>query len=140
MPCVHRFRTNTDTFRVAGNRPKWKPFVLKTPFLLVFFLATIVLIVVIEVLHAKSNRERGLSFANSLGDFTAWETFSYRYLMTAVSVLYGMAWAVVDLDIRRLEPFFQLALPTGATGKNSILLRYPFGFLAAVPVTAFGRR
>lgn len=105
-----------------------------------FFVATIVLIAIIEVLHRKSSRDRGLFFANSLQDFTAWESFSYRYLTTVISVVYGMVWALVDLDVKRLEPFFQLASAKGATAANSILLCYPFDFLAFSPITAFSRR
>lgn len=60
--------------------------------------------------------------------------------MTVISVVYGMAWALVDLDVKRLEPFFQLAGAKGATAVDSILLCYPFGFMAFVPIAAFSRR
>lgn len=113
---------------------------LKTPFLLLFFFITVALIVAIEALHQKSDRDRGLFFANRLGDFTVWETFSYRYLMTVISVVYGMTWALVDLDVKRLEPYFQLASAKGATAANSIMLCYPLEFLAVAPITALGRR
>lgn len=113
---------------------------LKTPFLLLFFFATIALIVIIEALHRKCDRDQGLFFANSLGDFTAWENFSYRYLMTVISVAYGMTWGLVDLDVKRLEPYFQLASAKGATAANSILLCYPYDFLALAPITALRRR
>lgn len=51
-----------------------------------------------------------------------------------------MAWALVDLDVKRLEPFFQLASAKGATAADSILLRYPFDFMAFAPIAAFSRR
>lgn len=101
---------------------------------------TVALIVVIEVLYRKSRREKGLFFADTLNDFTTWQNFSYNYLMTIISVLYGMVWASVDLHVKRLEPFFQLASAKGANAENSILLCYPFDFLAFVPITALSRR
>lgn len=98
------------------------------------------MIILIEVINQKSLRHQGLFFAETVNDFNTWENFSYNYLMTIISVLYGMAWASVDLDVKRLEPFFQLASAKGATAANSLLLCYPFDFLAFVPITAFGRR
>ena len=57
-----------------------------------------------------------------------------------VIVLYGIGWAAVDLDVKRLEPYFQLSKPGGAPASDSILLRYPFDFLALVPIAAAKRR
>ena len=57
-----------------------------------------------------------------------------------VIVLYGIGLAAVDLDIKRLEPYFQLSRMTGASASDSILLHYPFDFLAVVPFTAAKRR
>ena len=48
----------------------------------------------------------------------------------------GVGWAAVDLDVKRLEPYFQLSKPAGATASNSIFLHYPFEFIAFVPINA----
>ena len=57
-----------------------------------------------------------------------------------VIVLYGIGWAAVDLDVKRLEPYYQLSKPGGASANDSILLHYPFDFLALVPLIAAKRR
>ena len=57
-----------------------------------------------------------------------------------VIVLYGIGWAAVDLDVKRLEPYFQLSKPGGASASDSILLHYPFDFLALVSITAAKRK
>ena len=57
-----------------------------------------------------------------------------------VTVLYGIGWAAVDLDVKRLEPYFQLSKPGGASASDSILLHYPFDFLPLVPLTAAKRK
>ena len=72
--------------------------------------------------------------------FSPVHIFCYRYLPQMVIVLYGIAWAAVDLDVKRLEPYFQLSNPGGASASDSILLRYPFDFLALVPIIAAKRR
>lgn len=67
-------------------------------------------------------------------------TFAYLYLPTTVAVLYSMLWSWVDLDAKRLEPYFQLSKQEGASAENSLLLHYPFDFVALVPLKAFKRR
>jgi hypothetical protein len=46
----------------------------------------------------------------------------------------------VDLDVKRLEPWFQLSVKHGTIAENSILLQYPFDFLPFVPISALRRR
>ena len=53
-----------------------------------------------------------------------------------IVVALGVGWAAVDLDVKRLEPYFQLSKPEGATASNSIFLHYPFEFIALVPINA----
>ena len=57
-----------------------------------------------------------------------------------VIVLYGIGWAAVDLDVKRLEPYFQLSKPNGALASDSLLLHYPFDFLAFAPIAAAKRK
>ncbi len=46
----------------------------------------------------------------------------------------------VDLDAKRLEPWFQLSKDSGVSAENSLLLQYPFDFLPFIPLTAFRRK
>ena len=65
--------------------------------------------------------------------------FCYQYLPQMIVVALGVGWAAVDLDVKRLEPYFQLSKPEGATARNSIFLHYPFEFIALVPINAARR-
>ena len=65
---------------------------------------------------------------------------AYLYLPTIVSVLYGMAWAWVDLDVKRLEPYFQLSQSDGALAEDSILTSYPQDYLPLIPLKAIKPR
>lgn len=44
-----------------------------------------------------------------------------------------MLWSWVDLDVKRLEPWYQLSSSNGASAYESLLLHYPVDFLAVVP-------
>ncbi|PUU72551.1 hypothetical protein B9Z19DRAFT_1137287 [Tuber borchii] len=46
-------------------------------------------------------------------------------------VALGVGWAAVDPDVKRLEPYFQLSKPEGATASNWIFLHYPFEFISS---------
>ena len=68
------------------------------------------------------------------------QEFTYLYLPTIIAVIGSMIWSWIDLDVKRLESFFQLSKPDGALGSDSVLLSYPVDFLAFVPITAARRR
>lgn len=49
-------------------------------------------------------------------------------------------WNWIDLDIKRLEPYYQLCSPHGALAEDSLLLQYPFDFIILVPFEAARRK
>ena len=104
-----------------------------------FLLGTLALIALIEYINNISIKEKALFFAESAEDFPMSVVFCYRYLPQMVVVALGVCWAAIDLDVKRLEPYFQLSKPEGATAGNSIFLHYPFDFIAFVPVNAARR-
>jgi hypothetical protein len=75
-----------------------------------------------------------------IDDLPLRQTFCYLYLPTIVSLILSFVWTWIDLDIKRLEPFVQLSHPDGALGRDSVLLHYPFDFVAFVPFAAIRRR
>ncbi|KAL1586528.1 hypothetical protein WHR41_05262 [Cladosporium halotolerans] len=119
---------------------QWKPMTLRRPFLLTIIAITLALIALIQVLVIKDRQNDGLLFAPDIGEVGAFDTFLHRYLPTIVAVLYSIAWTWVDLDTKRIEPYRQLSKPGGATGRDSLLLHYPYDFLGFVPFTSFKRK
>jgi len=99
-------------------------------------LITVSLIALIEYINKISIEEKALFFAERAESFPMSVVFCYRYLPQMVVVALGVGWAAVDLDVKRLEPYFQLSKPEGATASNSIFLHYPFDFIAFVPINA----
>ena len=102
-------------------------------------LSAVALIALIEYINKISIEDKALFFAERAEDFPMSVVFCYRYLPQMVVVALGVGWAAVELDVKRLEPYFQLSKPEGATASDSIFLHYPFDFIAFVPVNAARR-
>lgn len=128
-----------NTRRRRSSRT-WKPVTLTAPFLLSVIFITIGLVVLVVWLLRKSNADQGILFAPNINDLPLRTSYLYLYLPTLVSVVYSFLWTWIDLDVKRMEPFFQLSKPGGASAEDSILLHYPFDFLAMVPIKALKRR
>lgn len=100
---------------------------------------TLGLITIVAICLAKSQAQQGLIFSRDISDLKFWESFSYLYLPTVISVLYGLLWSWIDLDARRFEPFFQLCHGSAAAVEDALLLEYPFQFLLWIPFRAAKR-
>ncbi|KAF3089071.1 hypothetical protein TWF102_009784 [Orbilia oligospora] len=120
------------------NLPSWKPFTLRLPYLIFLILLTLFFIISIELLFRKSQRDGYLTFAQGDG-LNGWQIFVSQYMGTVASVIFAILLSLSDLDAKRLEPWFELSKPDGVTAQNSILLCYPFDFLAFVPFKAAKR-
>ena len=118
----------------------WKPATMKVPWLASTAVCLLVWIGVLEYLSQISLRDGGVVFAASPDDFSKTATFLSNYLPTIVAITLSISWSWVDLDTQRLEPYFQMSKPGGASAADSILLHYPFEFVAVAPVKAFKRR
>jgi len=118
----------------------WKPWTHKAYFLVPTILASGALIAVLQVYLERSIRDTGLLFGSKINDLSLDQRFPYLYLPTIVSIVLSFAWAWLDLDVRRLQPFVELSKEGGARGADSLLLHYPFDFVAFVPFTAAKRR
>jgi hypothetical protein len=124
----------------SPSRKPWKPLTQKAYFLIPIILASGALIAVLKIYLDRSDRNSGILFAPKINDLPLQQTFCYLYLPTIVSLILSFIWTWIDLDIKRLEPFVRLSRPNGALGQNSVLLHYPFDFVAFVPFAAARRR
>ncbi len=121
-------RMNEAKLVAEGSEPSWKPVTLRPPMLLSMIAFAAVLIAALEYLSRLSEREGGIVF--STGSLPAYVTFINLYLPTILAVTLGMLWTWIDLDARRLEPFFRLSDPRGATAEESLDLDYPFDYIS----------
>ena len=139
-------KIQSGTRRVNPHLHKgWKPVTLRYHVLSSFIIICLSLVAVLEVLSYYSTGKDGengggLAFAARVDNLPTTASFFYLYFPTVLAVIYSMLWSWVDLDVKRLEPWFQLSKVDGATAKDSLLLHYPFEFLAFVPIKALRRR
>jgi hypothetical protein len=56
--------------------------------------------------------------------FTATDYFIGAYLPTLVTLIYAGFWGMIDANVRRMEPFYQLARPNGAFAKDTLTFSY----------------
>jgi Protein of unknown function (DUF3433) len=132
-PVVESFPVSDDTLR---SKKAWRPWTLTAKVLVPTAIFTALLIVALALLQWQNARHGALFFAQTEDGFSHMVLFLYRYLPTIIFVLYGVVWSWIDLDIKRLEPWFQMAQPNGADGATSLLLQYPMEFLPLVPYKA----
>ncbi|KAJ3576528.1 hypothetical protein NPX13_g3672 [Xylaria arbuscula] len=125
--------------RLSANR-RWMPWTLRTPTLAALIVVSLLLAASIEILAQKSTKEGGLSLSESIDSIPQASLLASSYLPTLVAIIYGLLWAWIDLDAKRIQPWLELSKPDGATAQNSLFLDYPFEFLAFVPFRAARRR
>jgi hypothetical protein len=72
---------------------------------------------------------------NSVTAFLAWQ-----YLPVAIATVVGLCWETIDVTVRKLEPFHQLASAEGGDWSNSMGLDYVAQFSFMVPYNALKKR
>lgn len=113
---------------------------MRAPVLMALTVLTLLIAGAIEVLAQLSHSRGGLALSRTQDDIPQHAMISYLYAPTVVAVLYSLLWSWVDLDIKRMQPWFELSKPEGATAQNSMFLDYPYDFIATVPIKAARRR
>lgn len=114
-------------------RKVWKPTSLKQYSLAGTLLWALVLLGCTSFLHFKDYRNGAVLFADAGKPLSNEQNFLVRYLPIILVVFYGMLISVVDLDIKRLEPWYQLSEPKPATrGLPPLLCRYDTDFVLTV--------
>jgi hypothetical protein len=118
----------------------WKPPALRAPVLILTIAISWSLLAVLQFLLIKSQRNDGIIFATKINELPLDQTFLYLYFPTIFAVLFSIFWAWIDLETKRMEPYYQLSKENGALGKDSLLLHYPFDFIPLVPLKALRDR
>jgi hypothetical protein len=101
---------------------------------------TLLIIATVEILAQRSNAVGGLAISPALDDIPDYAIWSYLYGPNLVAVLYSLIWNWVDLDVRRMQLWMGLSKEEGAAAEDSLLLDYPFDFVAFAPWKAAKKR
>jgi Protein of unknown function (DUF3433) len=122
------------------NMPSWRPWSMKWPYIVLLIIIALMLGVIQEVLCQISMRQKaknsGLIQFFKPTDISTLDYFAWRYMPTMVLVIYGVMWQAVDLDVKRLEAFYQLSKPDGALAMDSLNLDYLTSMSYLIPFMA----
>ncbi|KAJ6153703.1 hypothetical protein N7470_006662 [Penicillium chermesinum] len=131
------WRRAIDSLRnVASQRSQcWRPKTLQPQVLGAIACLMLAMLGVLEGLRQYSEWHGGLVFFSSVEEITPLQKFAYTYVPTIVAVLLIQVWSVVDFDVLRLEPYYQLSRPEGAPA-NILFLNYNFGQKTLAPFRA----
>ena len=128
----------TESQSVRGPRNGWRPFTPKAPYLLSVSFVSLALVAILESLSRKSRDTSGVVLANQDGHFTTLHTFGLLYLPTVIAVIYNLAWGWIELDVKRLKPYFQLSRVDEALSEWSLLLKYPIEYIPTGSASIWG--
>ncbi len=131
-----------STLPTAGQRterffpqPNWRPFSMRWPYLLMLIGLSVGLAVLQEVLYRLGSHDPLLTFQSPSQIPTA-QYFAFKFAPTIISVTFGVLWQITDMDVKRLEAFYQLSKERGALADESINVDYITNFNLLGPIRA----
>lgn len=120
--------------------PTWRPRALRRWFLVSFSVLCALFCITIELIIRGCHGGCHVFGPYSAADLS-WKTlFVYNQMPTILGLALSLLWALPHHNVMRLEPYFRLSTPGGATAEESIFLQYPYIFPVYVPFKAMRRR
>lgn len=129
--------------------PSWKPFTLHPLYISVLISLHVLSLVGIQIIvskhgHDTTEIERVQQNTTTIhpqsififeeGNVTTF--LAWQYLPVAIATVIGLSWEVLDVAVRRLEPFHQLSSDTGGDWSTTLGLDYVAQFSFRVPFKA----
>ncbi|KAK8098462.1 uncharacterized protein PG998_013948 [Apiospora kogelbergensis] len=133
------FPKSTKSTEIFYPQPNWKPFSMRWPYLTVLILLSLILAIGVELIYQSSTRVPLMRFRKP-GDIDPFDYFVLRFVPTLVTVTYGVLWQITDVEVRRLEAFYQMSKDGGALAAESINVDYITSFSFSRPIRAFQRK
>ncbi|OAG08231.1 uncharacterized protein CC84DRAFT_563311 [Paraphaeosphaeria sporulosa] len=128
------------------NMPSWRPFSMGWPFLTFLVVVALALAGLQEFLCQLSQRaaefepgdqhEGGLVKFKNAKDLTVLQYFTWKYAPILFFVIYGILWQIVDYEVKRLEPYYQLSKKDGSAASESLNMDYLTFMSWLVPLRA----
>lgn len=131
----HPLRRSEPLRKIYYPVANWKPHTMRWPYLTFLIAVSAVLGFAQEYLYLKQ-REDGLVKFRDPKEITMWDYFCVKYLGNILAVAYGVLWQLTDLEVTRLEPYYQLGKPGGALAAESINVDYTTVFALFRPFVA----
>ena len=117
-------RPTTLTFLLDPEMPNWKPYSVRWPYLTLLIFLAFAMAGIQEFLYQlsayRSQHNDGLLKFTKPKELSYGKFFCWKYMPTIIAVTYGVMWQIVDFEVKRLEPFYQLSRPEGALAVESL--------------------
>lgn len=124
----------------TADKRQWRPISQRFTTLAATTLITLILLGLVVVLHYLDYRDGHVFATQDTGSLSPLTGFQVRYLPTILIVLYGMWISTIDLDVRRLEPWYQLSRDPQPHTSSPLLCTYDVDFVLTVMARAFLNR
>ncbi|KAL0265065.1 hypothetical protein SLS55_001023 [Diplodia seriata] len=125
------------------DMPSWRPMSMGSWWITMLIIIAIGLGVVQELLCQISMRkgdEDGLLKFKSPQEISLTDYFTWKYAPTIILLSYGILWQISDFEVKRLEPYYQLSRPGGATASASLNMDYLTFLSYLIPIRAARHR
>lgn len=141
MPLANGEQPQSYFFPKDPDIPDWRPFSMRWPYIFTLAAVSLGLAIFQEWLYRHSQKKRdspkgGLLAFDRASDVSDLEFFTWKYLPTLITITYAVLFSIMDFDIRRLEPYYQLSQPLGAKASASLNLDLMTMLQYFVPVKA----
>ena len=110
---------------------------MRTPVLASILASSTGVAIVIVILYFRNAKYGAIYSLQGINLTSELATFIFQNLPTLLALVYAACWSWIDLDVKRLEPWFQLSSRNGSKPKRSLLLQYPLDSPLKIPVKAF---
>lgn len=126
------------------DMPNWKPVTMRPLYLTTLQFLSLAIIGFCEFLYqysVKTGKKTGfephLTKFKDLGRMRLIDFALWKYLPTLIAVLFGVLVQLTDAEVKRVEPYFQLARkPKGALARDSLNIEYSTFWAVLCPLKA----
>lgn len=137
-PALHRQTSSS----VSSNSliQLWRPATFQRSVLICTTIATSLLFGVTVLLHFIDLRYKTIFPATEGDGLSNSQLFLIQYLPIILLVIYGTWISMLDLDIKRLEPWYRLSSRSRKLEESPLLCRYDTNFVLSVLVSSVRKR
>ncbi|KAF2453334.1 hypothetical protein BDY21DRAFT_356389 [Lineolata rhizophorae] len=123
------------------EKPSWRPMSMEWWYILTLTMIALGLGGYQEYLCQYSIQQKAkgsglIEFHSVAEDVSVADYFLWKYAPTMILVTYGVMWQISDFEVKRLEPYYQLSQPKGATAAESLNIDYLTFFSYLIPFKA----
>ncbi|KAE8329799.1 hypothetical protein BDV39DRAFT_43530 [Aspergillus sergii] len=121
------------------HAPGWRPATLRGIYLGSLAGLMLTMLITIAGIYLGSAARGGLAIFSSTEDIATAQQVAYTFVPMVMGVIIGVMWSFTEYDALRLEPYFLLSNPKGASA-DVLLLNYVFGHFTTTPFRAARNR